>query len=148
MPLNAKNQVRDVGRVERGVRGRVCVRRVEPDHGPVAAREPDCEKSQPYEPESPSLQHRDLPRNAPRGLGATISVNGWKARRSASLRGGWKSVVMVLRYEHVSEERDALLAQALKQFAETSDVVSIASASPGDRVLGEGEGEGKMRRRT
>ena len=28
-------------------------------------------------------------------------------------RAGWKSVAMVVRYEHASEERDALLAQAL-----------------------------------
>ena len=28
-------------------------------------------------------------------------------------RGGWKSVAMVVRYEHASEERDALLTQAI-----------------------------------
>ena len=49
-------------------------------------------------------------------------------------RGGWKSVAMVVRYEHASEERDALLAQALNQFAESSNVVRIANASPGDRT--------------
>ncbi len=49
-------------------------------------------------------------------------------------RGGWKSVAMVVRYEHASEERDAFLAQALNQFAEPSNVVSITNASPGDRA--------------
>jgi len=29
-------------------------------------------------------------------------------------RGGWKSVAIVVRYEHASDQRDALLAQALK----------------------------------
>ena len=64
-------------------------------------------------------------------------------------RGGWKSVAMVVRYEHASEERDALLAQALNQFAERSNVVPITNASPGDRAHSahdddetvEGEGE-------
>jgi hypothetical protein len=54
---------------------------------------------------------------------------------------------MVLRYEHVSEERDALLAQALNQFAESSNLVPIASASPGDRARGAhdgGEGEDEV----
>ncbi len=41
---------------------------------------------------------------------------------------------MVVRYQHASEERDALLAQALNQFAVSSDVVPIANASPGDRA--------------
>ena len=53
---------------------------------------------------------------------------------------------MVVRYEHASEERDAMLAQALNQFAETSNVVPITSASPGDRAREardgkDGEGE-------
>jgi hypothetical protein len=33
-------------------------------------------------------------------------------------RGGWKSVAMVVHYEHTSQERDALLAQALNPYAE------------------------------
>ena len=53
---------------------------------------------------------------------------------ASSTKGGWKSVAMVVRYEHASEERDALLAQVLNQFAENSNVVPIASASPGDRA--------------
>jgi hypothetical protein len=31
-------------------------------------------------------------------------------------RGGWKSVAMVVRYEHASEERDALIAQELNSY--------------------------------
>jgi hypothetical protein len=33
-------------------------------------------------------------------------------------RGGWRSVAMVVRYEHSSEERDAYLADALNPFTE------------------------------
>jgi hypothetical protein len=47
-------------------------------------------------------------------------------------RGGWKSVAMVVRYEHASDERDALLALALNQYAESTNVVPI-TAVPGDR---------------
>jgi hypothetical protein len=61
-------------------------------------------------------------------------------------RGGWKSVAMVVRYEHASEERNALLAQALNQLAESPNLVPITSASPADRARGArdkdvGEGE-------
>ena len=37
---------------------------------------------------------------------------------------------MVVRYEHASEERDALLAKALNQLAESSNVVPIVDVSP------------------
>ena len=40
----------------------------------------------------------------------------------------------LVRHEHVSQERDALLAQALNQFAESSNMVPVASPSPGDRA--------------
>jgi hypothetical protein len=40
-------------------------------------------------------------------------------------RGGWKSVTMVVRYEHASEERDALLADALNPYTQTGMVVPI-----------------------
>jgi hypothetical protein len=40
-------------------------------------------------------------------------------------RGGWKSVTMVARYEHASEERDALLADALNPYTETGVVIPI-----------------------
>jgi hypothetical protein len=43
---------------------------------------------------------------------------------------GRKSIAMVERDEHASEERDALLARALNQLAENSNVVPIASTCP------------------
>ena len=62
-------------------------------------------------------------------------------------RGGWKSVVMLVRDEHASEERDALLAPALNQLAESSNVTGIERPSPGVRARGardEGEVEGEV----
>ncbi len=50
-------------------------------------------------------------------------------------RGGWKSVAMVVRYEHASDERDALLAQALNPFTSSGNVVPIARGDDGDRAL-------------
>ncbi len=64
-------------------------------------------------------------------------------------RGGWKSVTMVVRYEHASEERDALLADALHPYTETGIVVPIGllhkkdrgrSAHDGNRGVGDQEG--------
>ena len=49
-------------------------------------------------------------------------------------RGGWKSVTMVVRYEHASEERDALLADALNPFTQGGIVVPLWSKSGGDRA--------------
>jgi hypothetical protein len=68
-------------------------------------------------------------------------------------RGGWKSVAIVVRYEHASEERDALLAQALNPFAQGSNVVPLASDSDGDRarsahIDGGTEERGRARRVT
>ena len=51
-------------------------------------------------------------------------------------RGGWKSVAMVVRYEHASEERDALLAQALNSFTGGGNIVPIARGDEGDRARG------------
>ncbi len=47
-------------------------------------------------------------------------------------RSGWKSVAIAVRYEHASEERDALLAEALNPFTENANVVPIANAAAGD----------------
>jgi integrase len=69
-----------------------------------------------------------------RHFSATMFASTGPSSKEIMSRGGWKSVAMVVRYEHASEERDALLAQALNQFAETSNVVQIESASPGDRA--------------
>ncbi len=68
-----------------------------------------------------------------RHFAATMFASTGASTKEIMSRGGWKSVAMVMRYEHASEERDALLAQALNQFAESSNVVPIVSASPGDR---------------
>ena len=61
-------------------------------------------------------------------------------------RGGWKFVAMVVRYEHASQERDALLAQALNPYTEGSNIVPSATSAPGDRGRSahdhpEGEGD-------
>jgi integrase len=81
-----------------------------------------------------------------RHFAATTFASTGASTKEIMSRGGWKSVAMVVRYEHASEERDALLAQALNQFAESPNVVPITSASPGDRArsardkdVGEGE---------
>ena len=49
-------------------------------------------------------------------------------------RGGWKSMAMVVRYEHASEERDALLAQALNPYTNGGNVVSIGIEFESDRA--------------
>ena len=69
-----------------------------------------------------------------RHFGATMFASTGASTKEIMSRSGWKSVAMVVRYEHASEERDALLAQELNQFAETSNVVPITKASPGDRA--------------
>ena len=42
-------------------------------------------------------------------------------------RGGWKSVAMVVRDQHASEERDTLLAQALNAYTKGANVEPLAS---------------------
>jgi integrase len=69
-----------------------------------------------------------------RHFAATMFASTGASTKEIMSRGGWKSVAMVVRYEHASEERDAFLAQALNQFADASNVVSITNASPGDRA--------------
>ena len=51
-------------------------------------------------------------------------------------RGGWKSVTMVVRYEHASEERDALLAQALNPITQSESVTPIGPQDSGDSARG------------
>jgi len=51
-------------------------------------------------------------------------------------RGGWRSVAMVVRYEHASGERDAHLAQGLNPFTGGDNVVPIARGDEGDRARG------------
>jgi hypothetical protein len=62
-------------------------------------------------------------------------------------RGGSKSVAMVVRYEHASEERDALLAQALNAFTMGNNVVPLTHELSRDRARGapdKGEVEGEV----
>jgi integrase len=82
-----------------------------------------------------------------RHFAATMFASTGASTKEIMSRGGWKSVAMVVRYEHASEERDALLAQALNQLAESSNVVPIVGASRSDRARGardEGEVEGEV----
>ena len=82
-----------------------------------------------------------------RHFAATMFASTGASTKEIMSRGGWKSVAMVVRYEHASEERDALLAQALNQLAESSNVVPIVDASRSDRARGardEGEVEGEV----
>ena len=69
-----------------------------------------------------------------RHFAATMFASTGASTKEIMSRGGWKSVAMVVRYEHASEERDALLAQQLNQFAESANVVQITISSPGDRA--------------
>jgi integrase len=69
-----------------------------------------------------------------RHFAATMFASTGASTKEIMSRGGWKSVAMVVRYEHASEERDALLAQALNEFADRSNVVEITITSPGDRA--------------
>jgi integrase len=49
----------------------------------------------------------------PRHFAATMFASTGASTKEIMSRSGWKSVAMVVRYEHASEERDAFLAQAL-----------------------------------
>ena len=71
-----------------------------------------------------------------RHFAATMFASAGASTKEIMSRGGWKSVAMVVRYEHASEERDAHLAQALNQFVEGSNVVPIGTSSSGDRADG------------
>ena len=69
-----------------------------------------------------------------RHFAATIFASTGASTKEIMSRGGWKSVAMVVRYEHASEERDALLAQALNSYTNVSNVVPIAQGSETDRA--------------
>jgi integrase len=49
-------------------------------------------------------------------------------------RGGWKSVALLVRYEHASEERNALLAQELNAFTVGNNIVPLRHELSGDRA--------------
>ncbi len=82
-----------------------------------------------------------------RHFAATMFASTGASTKEIMSRGGWKSVAMVVRYEHASEERDAQLARALNAFTMGDNVVPIARGHQGDRARGargEDEGEGEV----
>ncbi len=82
-----------------------------------------------------------------RHFAATMFATTGASTKEIMSRGGWKSVAMVVRYEHASEERDALLAQALNPYTEGSNIFPIATSAPGDRARSahdDPEGEGDL----
>ena len=82
-----------------------------------------------------------------RHFAATMFASTGASTKEIMSRGGWKSVAMVVRYEHASEERDALLAQALNQFADERQRRPLTHELSGDRARGvhdEGEAEGEV----
>jgi integrase len=60
-----------------------------------------------------------------RHFAATIFETTGASTKEIMSRGGWKSVAMVARYEHASEERDTFLVEALNQHTQGSNVVPI-----------------------
>ena len=69
-----------------------------------------------------------------RHFAATMFASTGASTKEIMSRGGWKSVAMVVRYEHASEERDALLAQELNPYTKGSNVVPIGTSPPEDRT--------------
>ena len=68
-----------------------------------------------------------------RHFAATMFASTGASTKEIMSRGGWKSVAMVVRYEHASEERDALLG---------------ASAQPVRRALQRGRNHDHVTRRS
>jgi len=69
-----------------------------------------------------------------RHFAATMFATTGASTKEIMSRGGWKSVAMVVRYEHASEERDALLAQELNRYADCQNVVPIGESLQPDRA--------------
>jgi integrase len=69
-----------------------------------------------------------------RHFAATMFATTGASTKELMSRGGWKSVTMVVRYEHASEERDALLAQALNAMTQSEHVTPIGPSDSGDRA--------------
>jgi integrase len=69
-----------------------------------------------------------------RHFAATMFATTGASTKEIMSRGGWKSVAMVVRYEHASEERDAFLAEALNQYTQGSNVVPITKDLERDRA--------------
>jgi hypothetical protein len=81
-----------------------------------------------------------------RHFAATMFASTGASTKQIMRRGGWKSVAMVVRYEHASEEADALFAQELNTYTEGSNVVAIAPESGGDRAHSAHDGAGAEER--
>jgi integrase len=64
-----------------------------------------------------------------RHFAATMFATAGASTKEIMSRGGWKSVTMVVRYEHASEERGSLLAQALNTMTQSENVTPISGAS-------------------
>ena len=82
-----------------------------------------------------------------RHFAATMFASTGASTKEIMSRGGWKSVAMVVRYEHASEERDELLAQSHNAFTMGDNVVPLTHELSGDRARsarGEGEVEGEV----
>jgi integrase len=76
-----------------------------------------------------------------RHFAATMFASTGASTKEIMSRGGWKSVTMVVRYEHASEERDALLADALNPYTETGIVVPIGLLNKKDRARSAHDGD-------
>jgi integrase len=76
-----------------------------------------------------SVRFHDL-----RHFAATMFASTGASTKEIMSRGGWKSVTMVVRYEHASEARDALLADALNPYTETGIVAPIGLRNEKDRA--------------
>jgi len=89
----------------------------------------------------PTVRFHDL-----RHFAATMFASTGASTKEIMSRGGWKSVTMVVRYEHASDERDAVLADALNPFTQGGVVVPLGGAFAHDRArsahdMGQGDGE-------
>ena len=91
---------------------------------------------------SSSLWPDSLPAVAPtwvrlhdlRPFAATMFASTGASTKEIMSRGGWKSVAIVVRYEHASEERDALLAQAQNPYTNGGNVVPISTTAKSVRA--------------
>ncbi len=72
---------------------------------------------------------------------ATVFASTGASTKEIMSRGGWMSVAMVVRYEHASEERDALLAQALNAFMGTTSCHSRGNSQEIAHMRRGNEGE-------
>jgi integrase len=80
-----------------------------------------------------SVRFHDL-----RHFAATMFASTGASTKEIMSRGGWKSVTMVVRYEHASEARDSLLADALNPYTESGIVTPIGLLNRDDQTDGPG----------